>query len=45
MYDTFLFGKIREKEGELKMNPITLAILIATREYLDKTVLNPGSGT
>jgi len=27
------------------MNSIILAITIATREYLDKTVLNLGSGT
>ena len=27
------------------MNIIMLAAAIATREYLDKTVLNPGSGT
>jgi len=43
--DIFLFGQIREKEGELKMNLIALAIIVATWEYLDKIVLNLGSDT
>ena len=43
--DTFLFGKTREKEREPKMNPIVLAVIIATGEYLDKIVLNLESGT
>ena len=45
MYDVFLFGKIREKEEELRINLIPLAILIAIREHLDKIVLNLGLGT
>ena len=41
----FLFGEIWEKEGEPKMNPIVLVILVATAECLDKIVLNLGLGT
>ena len=41
----FLFNPIKEKKGKPKMNLIVLAIAMTTREYLDKTVLNLGSGT
>ena len=43
--DLFTFELIREKEEESKMNLIVLAIMVATKEYLDKIVLNLGSST
>ena len=40
-----LFLTLREKDGEPTLNPIALTVLVVTDDHVNKTVLNPGSGT